>query len=87
MKTRTPLDRMNFSYSIAKKWIEESGNDLEEIDPQDKVQSAILKFVVIRDFPFLEEGEVQEVITGIKTIVDLAIGEKQLTERKEYVFS
>lgn len=87
MKTHTPLERMNFSYSIAKKIIEEQGNELEEIDPQDKVQSSILKFVVIRDFPFLNEEEVQKVIEGIKTIVDLAIGEKELKEMKKYVFS
>jgi hypothetical protein len=89
MKTLTPFEKMTFSYSIAKKWIEEQGNSLEEIDLNDKVQSSILKFVVIRDFPFLQEEEILTVMSGIKIIVDLAIGEQQLKleqERKKNVY-
>ena len=90
---RTPLERMNMAYAIAKKWITEQGQHLEEIDLQDKAQSAILSFVVIRDYPFLESWEVDAVKHGIKTIVELAVAEKrfnneeQQQERKQHVFN
>lgn len=89
---KTPLERMNMAYSIAKKWVEESGHYLEEIDLQDKAQAAILRFVVVRDFPTLEPWEVESVMVGVKTIVELAVAEKDMKkaerqqERKHYVF-
>jgi len=80
---KTKQEQMVFAYSIAKRMVEEQGKDLQEIDLEDQIQNSILRFVVIRDFPFLEEDEIKTVLTGIKTIVDLAIAEQQLKLEQE----
>ena len=81
MNSRTALERMNFSYQIAKKFVEEMEKfNNFEFDCDD----AILRFIVIRDHPFLEETEIESVMNGVRLIVQLALDEKQLKERKEH---
>lgn len=82
MTTRTVLERMNFSFQIAKKFVDEMVKfNRYEFDCDD----SILNFIVIRDYPFLEEEEIKVVMNGVKLIVQMALDEKELNERKEYV--
>jgi len=84
MRHRTPLERMNYSYTIAKKFVEEMDDfNRYEFDCDD----AILRFVVVRDYPFLEQTEVETVMGGVKLIVQLALDEKNINEREENVLS
>ena len=43
---------------------------------------AILRFIVIRDYPFLEQAEIESVMNGVRLIVQLALDEKQINKRK-----
>ncbi|WP_423197988.1 hypothetical protein DFLDMN_001627 [Cupriavidus sp. H19C3] len=80
MNSRTALERMNYSYQIAKKFVEE----MEKFNNFDfDCDDVILRFIVIRDYPFLEETEIQTVMNGVRLIVQLALDEKQINERKE----
>lgn len=87
MNSRTALERMNYSYQIAKKFVEEmeTFNNFE-FDCDD----AILRFIVIRDYPFLEKTEIDSVMEGVRLIVQLALDEKQINGRnkneKRHVF-
>ena len=84
MRHRTPLERMNYSYTIAKKFVEEMDDfNRYEFDCDD----AILRFVVVRDYPFLEQTEVETVMGGVKLIFKLALDEKNINEREENVLS
>ena len=80
MNSRTALERMNYSYQIAKKFVEE----MEEFNNFDfDCDDVILRFIVIRDYPFLEETEIESVMNGVRLIVHLALDEKQINERNE----
>lgn len=80
MNSRTALERMNYSYQIAKKFVEE----MEEFNNFDfDCDDVILRFIVIRDYPFLEETEIESVMNGVRLIVQLALDEKQINERNE----
>ncbi|MBY0292213.1 MAG: hypothetical protein K2W92_02860 [Alphaproteobacteria bacterium] len=84
MTTRTVLERMNFSFQIAKKFVDEMVKfNRYEFDCDD----AILNFIVIRDYPFLENEEIESVMFGVRLIVQMALDEKELKERNEYVLS
>ena len=80
MNSRTALERMNYSYQIATKFVEE----MEKFNNFDfDCDDVILRFIVIRDYPFLEETEIQTVMNGVRLIIQLALDEKQINERKE----
>lgn len=78
MNSRTVLERMNYSYQIAKKFVEE----MEKFNNFDfDCDDVILRFIVIRDYPFLEKTEIESVMYGVRLIVQLALDEKKLKER------
>lgn len=79
--SRTPLERMNFSLQIAKKFIEET---IELRSNDFSIEDAVLYFIVIRDYPFLKEWEVKSVADGVKMMIDLYVNEQAIKERKQY---
>lgn len=78
---RTPVERMNFSLQIAKKFIEET---LELRSNDFSIEDAVLNFIVIRDYPFLKEWEVQSVADGVKMMIDLYVNEQAIKQRKQH---
>ena len=81
MTERTALQLVIYGYEIAKQFVEEM-NDISEFTSI--FNNEMLNFVIIRDHPFLEQFEVDVVRNNIKVIVQLAIDEKILNERKSH---